>query len=113
MPSPDERIAAVEVQDHAHALSEIRDAIRHLEQRMDARFTAIDSRFTAIDSRFTTHDTRFTAIDRRFDLLEHRFDRLDDKVSRQFMWTVSIQITVLIAVVSAFAAMLGIVLTRV
>lgn len=108
MPSPDERIAAVEtqVQDHAHALSEIRDAIRHLEQRMDARFTAIDNRFTA-------YDTRFTAIDRRFDLLEHRFDRLDDKVSQQFMWTVSIQITVLIAVVSAFAAMLGIVLTRV
>jgi len=34
-------------------------------------------------------------------------------MSRQFMWTVSIQITVLLAVVSAFAAMVGIVLSRV
>jgi hypothetical protein len=77
---------------------------------MDARFVAIDTRLTSIDARFTSIDD---AIGRRFDVLEHRFDRLDDKVSRQFLWTVSIQITVLIAVVSAFAAMLEIVLTRV
>jgi uncharacterized protein (DUF3084 family) len=101
MPSVEERLAAVEaqVQDHTHALSDVRDAIQHLEQRMDARFDAIDQRFEAND--------------RRFEALERRVDRLDDKVSRQFMWTVGIQITVLLAVVSAFAAMMGIVLSRV
>lgn len=100
MPSPEERLAAVEaqVQDHTHALVEIRDAIRHLEQRMDARFVGID--------------TRFTSIDARFDGIERRIDRLDDKVSKQFIWTVSIQITVLIAIVSALAAMLGVVMSR-
>lgn len=129
MPSGEARLAAVEaqVQDHSQVLGEVRDAIRHLEQRVDARFQAIDARFDAIDQRFDAIDQRFDAIDRRFDAherrfeandrhfeaLERRLDRLDDKMARQFMWTVSIQITVLLAVVSAFAAMMGIVLSRV
>ena len=114
MPSPEERLAAVEAQvrDQTHALVEIRDAIRHLEQRMDARFVGIDTRFTSIESRVTSIDSRFTSIDARFDGIERRLDRLDDKVSRQFIWMVSIQITVLIAIVSAFAAMLGVVLSQ-
>ena len=40
-------------------------------------------------------------IDRRIDRLEHRVDGLDDKMSRQFLWIVGIQITTLVAVVGA------------
>ena len=39
--------------------------------------------------------------DRRIDRLEQRFDALDDKMSRQCLWSVGIQITTLVAVVGA------------
>jgi hypothetical protein len=57
----------------------LRDSIAHLEQR-----------FVHLEQRF---DARFEALDRRV-------DRLDDKVSRQFVWVVGIQVTVLIAVIA-------------
>ena len=37
----------------------------------------------------------------RMDRLERRVDGLDDKMSRQFLWIVGIQITTLVAVVGA------------
>ena len=89
MPSGEERLEAVEahVHDHTHALLEVRAAFGRLEHRFDP-------------------------LEGRFDILERRFDRLEGRFDRLFMWSVSIQITVLVAVVSAFAAMLGILLTR-
>ena len=50
----------------SQGLVEVKETMRHFQQRVDARF-----------------------------------DTLDDKVSRQFMWLVGIQITTLVAIVAA------------
>ena len=71
MPTIEERVAYIEGQmsEQSHALVEVRDAIRHLEHRVDTRM-----------------------------------DGLDDKVSRQFVWLVGIQVTTLVAIVGALVA---------
>jgi chromosome segregation ATPase len=103
MPTLEERVAYLEgqVSEQTHALVEVREAIRSLEHRMDARFEAIDHRFEAIDRRFENIDRRFEAIDRRFDTVDRRIDSIDDKVSRQFVWLVGLQVTTLVAIVGA------------
>lgn len=78
----DERVEALEVQMSEHA-----QAIRLLDQRMAWGFGETVRRFEAVD--------------RRFDTIDRRFERLEDNVSSQFVWTVSIQITVLLAVIGA------------
>lgn len=40
-------------------------------------------------------------LDARFDHVDGRFERLEERMSRQFMWTVGIQVTTLLAVVGA------------
>jgi len=88
----DERVAFLEgrVVEHSHMLDGIREAIVHLEQRMDRRFELLEQRFAAIDQRFVG--------------LDQRIDNLDAKVSRQFMWLVGIQMTTLAAIVAALVA---------
>ena len=88
----EERVAYLEgqVSEQSHGQLEIRDAVRSLEHRVDARFEAIDRRFEAID--------------RRFDTVDRRLDSLDDKVSRQFVWLVGTQVTTLVAIVTALLA---------
>jgi hypothetical protein len=85
----EERVAYLEgqVSERSHALLEVRDAIRSLEHRIDGRFEGVDRRFDAVD--------------RRFDTMDRRIDALDDTVSRQFVWLVGIQVTTLVAIVSA------------
>ena len=92
MPTLEERVAYIEGQmsEQSHALVELRDAICHLEQRMDTRFAGIDHRFEGID--------------RRFETMDRRLEGLDDKVSRQFVWLVGVQVTTLVAVVGALIA---------
>ena len=89
MATLEERVAYLEgqVSEQSHALLEVRDAVRSLEHRIDARFESLDRRFVSID--------------RRFENVERRFDTLDDKVSRQFLWLVGIQVTTLVAIVGA------------
>ena len=50
----DERISFLEgrVAEHSKAIDGIRDALVHLEQRMDARFEAVDRRLDALDTKF-------------------------------------------------------------
>jgi len=102
----DERVAHLEghVSEQSHALVEIRDAVGSLERRVDARFEAVDRRFEAVDRRFEAVDRRFEAVDRRFDTVERRLDGLDEKLSRHFVWLVGIQLTTLVAIVSALLA---------
>jgi len=120
----EERVAFLEgrVVEHSHMLDGIREAIVHLEQRMDRRFelleqrltgleqrfeqrfALIEERFVAIDQRFVAIDQRFAGIDQRFVGLDQRIDNLDAKVSRQFMWLVGIQMTTLAAIVAALVA---------
>ena len=85
MATLEERVAFLEgqVSEQSHAMLEMRDAVRNLERRMDARFDAVD---------------------RRFDAVERRSDGLDDKLSRQFVWLVGMQVTTLVAIVSAVLA---------
>lgn len=73
-----ERVAQVEgqVSELSLRISAVEGAIRHLEQRMDARFEGVD----------------------------RRFDALEGKMSRQFMWLIGIQVTTLAAIVTALAA---------
>jgi hypothetical protein len=52
-------------------------------------------------------DRRFESVDRRFDAIERKIDRIDDRMSRQFMWLVGLQMTTLIAVVGALTAALA------
>jgi hypothetical protein len=93
VPTIEERVAYLEgqVSEQIHAMGDIREAVRSLEHRMDARFEAVD---------------------RRFDTVERRIDVLDDKVSRQFVWLVGLQVTTLVATVGALAAIVSAVLTR-
>ena len=89
MPTLEERVAYLEgqVSEQSHALLEVRDSVRHLEHRMDARFEAMERRF----------ETRFDAADRRLGGLE-------EKVSRQFVWVVGVQVTTFVAIVGALLA---------
>ena len=86
MPSIEERVAYLEgqVSEQSHALLEVRDSVRHLEQRMEARFDSFEQRV----------DARLASMDRRIDGLE-------DKVSRQFVWTVGVQVTTFVGIVAA------------
>src|SRR6185436_19259203 len=101
MPTHEERVAYLEgqVSEQSHGLAEIRDAVRSLEHRIDARFEGVDRRFESIDR-------RFDAVDRRIDALDEKVTRqgesLDGKMSRQFVWLVGIQVTTLVAIVGAF-----------
>ena len=88
----EERVARIEAQmsEQSGALTEVREATRSLERRIDARFEAVDRRFEAVD--------------RRFDSVDRRIDLLDEKVSRQFVWLVGLQVTTLVAIVGALLA---------
>lgn len=81
----DERVESLEAKMSEHA-----QAIGLLDQRMAWGFGETVRRFEAVD--------------RRFDAIDRRFERLEDKVSRQFVWTVGIQVTVLLAVIGALLA---------
>ena len=85
MPTLEERVAYIEgqVSEQSHALDEVREAVRSLEHRVDVRFEGVN---------------------RRFDTVDRRIDSLDDKVSRQFVWLVGLQVTTLVAIVGALLA---------
>ena len=68
MPRVEERVAYLkrQVNELSQGLVEVKETIRHFQQRADARF-----------------------------------DGLDEKLSRQFMWLVGIQVTAVVAFVAA------------
>ena len=84
------------------------EAIDRRFEAVDQRFEAMDQRFEAMDQRFEAMDQRFEALERRFDRMEQRveqrLDRLDQQMSRQFFWVVGIQITTVLAMTGAIAA---------
>jgi hypothetical protein len=73
MPTLEERIAYLEGKfgEHAGSITDLRDSIRLMDQRLDAKI-----------------------------------DRLDTKVDRQFVWTIGIQVTVLLAVIGTLLSTL-------
>jgi uncharacterized coiled-coil protein SlyX len=94
----EERVAYLEgkVEEHSRAYADIRDAIRQLAERV----TFLDQK---VDRFRDELSGRIDALDQR---LSGRIDALDQKVSRQFIWLVGIQITVLVAVVGVLIAAL-------
>jgi chromosome segregation ATPase len=118
----EERVAYLEgkVEEHSQGYADIRDAIRQvaervtfLDQKVDRFRDELSGRIDALDQkvdRFRDElSGRIDALDQRLsgriDALDQRLsgriDALDQKVSRQFIWLVGIQITVLLAVVGA------------
>ena len=99
MPTIEERVAFMEGQmsELSHGLIDLRDVVRHLEQAVRHLDQKVDTRFAQVDA-------RFSQVDARFDLMDRRFAALDDKVSRQFVWVVGVQVTTLVAIVGALLA---------
>ena len=108
-------VAERQVEENARDIEGLRGAVVELGRRMEQGFEAIDRRFEAIDRRFEAMERRSEAMDQRFEALEGRFDRmeqrfeqrldrLDQQMSRQFFWVVGIQITTVLAMTGAIAA---------
>jgi hypothetical protein len=85
MATIEERVAFIEGQmsEQSHGLVDLREAIRHLDQSL-----------RHLDQKMDT----------RFDLVDRRFESMDDKMSRQFVWVVGVQVTTLVAIVGALLA---------
>jgi hypothetical protein len=86
MPTIEERVAYIEgkVEEHSRGFGELREMIIHLDQKVDRFREELSSRIDNLDAR-----------------LNGRLDSLDAKFSRFFLWTIGIQITVLLAVIGA------------
>ena len=100
MATLEERVAYLEGQvgEHTQMLIDIRDSIRQLDRRFDARFDAFERRIDALDQKV---DRRTGALEDRF---ERRYDTLEEKVSRQFTWLVGLHVTTLVAIVGTLLA---------
>ena len=88
----DERVAFLEGRslEHTHMLNGIREAIINLELRMDRRFELVEHRLTALDLK-----------------LDQATATLNHKLDQRFGWLVGIQVTTLLAIVAAMAAIVG------
>ena len=93
MASTEERLARVEekVDEHSRGLSEVRDSIRHLEQRFDSRFASIEQRFQHLEQ----------WVDVRFDVLEQRYSSM-----------INAQMVTLAAIIGGFVAVIASLLSR-
>ena len=89
MPTIDDRVALLERQ--VSEILPLRDAVTHLEHRMDAGFQAVERHFEHIDRRIEALDNNTS----------RQFEVVYDRMSRQFMWLVGIQVTTLAAIVAA------------
>ncbi len=109
MSTIEERVAFIEgkVEEYSRGFGELRDLIIHLNSWVDAldqkldRFreelaTSIDTLKARLTSRIDTTNARIDNLEAR---LSGRLDSLDEKFSRFFLWTIGIQITVLLAVI--------------
>ena len=68
---------------------------------MEERVAFIEGQFQGMRDSLAGIERRFDHVEHRMDRLEHRFDVLEEKMSRQFLWIVGIQITAFVAVVGA------------
>ena len=75
------------VEEHSRGYVDLPEAIRHLEERMTALDQKVDRFREELAARIGETNTRI--------------DALDQKVSRQFVWLVGIQVAVLLAVIGA------------
>ena len=126
MPTVEERLAYLEgrVGEHRHGMADLGDAVVQFTHRMDGldlkidrfreeltgRLDAVDlkidrfreelvGRIDAVEQKLAGRlDAVDLKIDRFREELTGRIDGLDQKLSRQFLWLVGVQVTVLLAV---------------
>ena len=78
MPTLDDRVTHVE-----DRMTDLREEVRRGFDRIDSRFAQIDGRFAHFDARLLS---------------------LEQKVDRQFVWLIAIQLTTMVTVVGVLAA---------
>jgi exonuclease VII large subunit len=124
MPTLDERLAALEAQCEALAMStpDLRGTLTELRGDMNQRFSQLvadmNRRFEQVDRRFSElqgqmnrrfeHvDYRFEGVDRRFvDMqaqMNQRFDAVDHRMDRHFTWLVGILVAGLVTMIGTVA----------
>ncbi len=84
------------VEEQSRGYRELREEVQRLTARVGAMDQRLSARIDALDQK----------VDRFREELSSRVKALDQKVTRQFMWTVGVQVAVLLAVVGAPAAAL-------
>ena len=96
MATIEERVAYIEGQmsEQSHALIELREAVRSLNQELRDAVRHLDQKM----------DARFDLVERRCESADRRFESMDDKISRHFVWIVGVQVTTLVAIVGALLA---------
>ena len=93
----EERLTIVEhkVAENARQIGGLREAIIELGERMEHRLEGMEQRF-----------------DRRFEAVDRRFEKMEQTTSTHFRWIVGIQMTTLLTMVAAMAAIAAAALSR-
>ena len=103
MPTVEERVNHVEA-----GMTDLRNEMHRGFERIDARFEAIDLRFGVLERRMDRLEDRMEKFEARMDSRFNHFDArllsLEQKVDRQFVWLVGIQLTTMITVVGVLVA---------
>ena len=84
--------------EHGQGIASLGDAVAQFTHRMDGLDRKIDRFREEFANRIDAVDLK---IDRFREELAGRIDGLDKKVSRQFLWLLGVQVTVLLAVIGA------------
>ena len=101
MPSVEERIAYLEgrLGDHTTAFDGLRGdfaTMRTEVERVDAKVDRVDAKVDRVDAKVDRVDAKVDRLDAKVDRL---FYELESRMTRQFVWLVGIQVTVLLAIV--------------
>jgi len=75
------------IEEHSQGFVQIRDIMVHLDQKVDRFREELSTRIDPLDVR-----------------LNARMDALDENFSRFFLWTIGIQVTILLAVIGTLLA---------
>jgi hypothetical protein len=78
----------------------------------EAAMPAVEERIARLEGQVGEISLRLTGIEAAIRHLELRFDALEDKMSRQFMWIVGIQVTTLLTVIPMLGAIVVTLLSR-
>ena len=104
MSTVEERLAYLEgrVGEHSRGMAGLGDAVVQFTHRMDGLDLKIDRFREELVGRIDAVEQKLAGrIDAVEQTLTGRIDGLDQKLSRQFLWLVGVQVTVLLAVIGA------------
>ncbi len=96
----EERVAYLEgtVQTNSRNVEDLRELMLQLNRRVDRLGEKVDRFREELADRISALEQ---STSQRIHAVEARIDALDQKMSRQFMWMVGIQVVILLAVVGA------------